>query len=68
MNEDGTAAEPQPFPPFAPEDSLYQAMVSQYFGLLRAGANPIGAALITAAQIVILGKTATPKQAGGACA
>jgi hypothetical protein len=68
MSEDETAAEPQPSSPFAPEDGMYQAMVSQYFGLQRAGADPLGAALITSAQIVILGKTATPKQAGGACA
>ena len=65
MNEDeaAPAAEPQPPPPFAPEDSMYQAMVGQYVGLLRAGADPLGAALITAAQIVILGKVSRP-QAG----
>ena len=31
----------QPQPPFAPEDGAYAAIVSEYVGLQRAGADPI---------------------------
>ena len=50
------APEPEPSPaPYHPEDSGYQAIVSEYVGLQRAGADPIGAALITAAHLLYLG-------------
>ncbi len=62
MDEDGlppeTPGEPdsQPGPaPFAPEDGVYQAIVSEYVGLQRAGADVISAALITAAHLMYLG-------------
>lgn len=42
-------------PPFAPEDGAYQTIVSEYFGLRRAGADPLGAALITAAHLAFMG-------------
>ena len=41
--------------PFTPEDGLYQGLVSNYMGLQRAGADPFGAALITAAILVLSG-------------
>jgi len=50
------APEPEPSPaPFTPEDTGYQAIVSEYVGLQRAGAGPVGAALITAAHLLYLG-------------
>ena len=50
------SAEPeQPHAPFAPEDGVYQAIVSEYVGLQRAGADALSAALITAAHLVYLG-------------
>ncbi len=45
----------QPHTPFAPEDGYYAAIVSEYVGLQRAGADPLGAALITAAHLMLLG-------------
>ena len=45
----------QPQPPFAPEDGAYAAIVSEYVGLQRAGADPISAALITAAHLLLIG-------------
>jgi hypothetical protein len=56
VDEDGTpAGEPgqHPHAPFAPEDGFYQALVSEYVGLQRAGADVLGAALITAAHAYI---------------
>ena len=50
--------EPGP-PAFTVEDSAYQAIVSEYLGLRRAGADALGAALITAAHLVIMGMPAT---------
>ncbi len=44
-----------PAAPFTPEDGLYQAIVSEYLGLQRAGAGTLDAALITAAHLVYLG-------------
>ena len=45
----------QPQPPFAPEDGAYAAIVSEYVGFQRAGADPISAALITAAHLLLIG-------------
>ena len=44
-----------PHAPFAPEDGVYAAIVSEYVGLQRAGADALSAALITAAHLVYLG-------------
>lgn len=44
-----------PGAPYVPEDGVYQALVSQFFGLRRAGADPFSAALITAAQLAFAG-------------
>ena len=62
MDGDGTpddgeasAPEPQQHAPFAPEDGYYAAIVSEYVGLQRGGADPFGAALITAAHLLLLG-------------
>jgi hypothetical protein len=44
-----------PVAPYTPEDDVYQAIVSQYLGLRRCGADPLGAALITAANLTIAG-------------
>jgi hypothetical protein len=56
---DDEAAPPDPpeppVAPFTPEDGLYQAIVSEYVGLQRAGAGILDAALITAAHLVYLG-------------
>ena len=50
------AGEPgQPHAPFTPEDGYYAAIVSEYVGLQRGGADPFGAALITAAHLLLLG-------------
>ena len=46
---------PEPHAPFTPEDGAYAAIVSEYVGLQRAGADPLGAALITAAHLLLLG-------------
>ena len=45
----------QPHAPFTPEDGYYAAIVSEYVGLQRGGADPFGAALITAAHLLLLG-------------
>lgn len=52
-------------PPFTAEDAGYQAIVNEYVGLQRAGADPVSAALIVAAHLVMLGKAAAQKPAGG---
>ncbi|HLI39612.1 MAG TPA: hypothetical protein VKV80_20065 [Streptosporangiaceae bacterium] len=44
-----------PHAPFTPEDGAYAAIVSEYLGLQRAGADPLGAALITAAHLTLMG-------------
>lgn len=44
-----------PHAPFAPEDGYYAAIVSEYAGLQRGGADPVSAALITAAHLLLLG-------------
>ncbi|HEV2375782.1 MAG TPA: hypothetical protein VGS19_26900 [Streptosporangiaceae bacterium] len=50
------AGEPgQPPAPFTPEDGYYAAIVSEYLGLQRGGADPFSAALITAAHLMLLG-------------
>lgn len=61
------APEPgQPNPPWAPEDGFYAAIVSEYAGLQRAGADPIGAALITAAHLFLtLANTAARQEPAG---
>lgn len=52
----GAARPEQPHPaPFAPEDGYYAAIVSEYAGLQRGGADPVSAALITAAHLLLLG-------------
>lgn len=53
VTSDPPEGEPQPQAPFATEDSIYQALVSEYVGLQRAGAGVLGAALITAAHAYI---------------
>ena len=56
MDDEGDVPEvPEPHAPFTPEDGAYAAIVSEYVGLQRAGADPLGAALITAAQLLLLG-------------
>ena len=52
----------QPHAPFTPEDGAYAAIVSEYVGLQRAGADPLGAALITAAHLLLLGLANTGQQ------
>ena len=58
------AGEPQQLPqaPFTPEDGYYAAIVSEYVGLQRGGADPFGAALITAAHLLLLGFVNTQGQ------
>ena len=63
MDDEADAPEvPEPHAPFTPEDGLYQAIVSEYLGLQRAGAGTLDAALITAAHLMYLGlaNTAAP--------
>ncbi len=57
---------PEPHAPFAPEDGLYQAIVSEYLGLQRAGAGTLDAALIVAAHLVYLGMANASAQQQGA--
>ena len=55
MDDEADAPEvPEPHAPFTPEDGAYAAIVSEYVGLQRAGADPLGAALITAAHLLLL--------------
>ena len=51
-----------PQAPFTPEDSYYAAIVSEYVALQRAGADPLGAALITASHLWLLGLANTAAQ------
>ena len=56
MDDDETAPAGQqspPVAPYSPEDGAYQTIVSQYLGLRRHGADPLGAALITSANLII---------------
>ena len=65
MDDDETAPAapaPQPVAPYTPEDSAYAAIVSQYLGLRRHGADPLGAALITAANLMLGGMANTVEQ------
>lgn len=56
MDDDEDALDaPEPHAPFAPEDGAYAAIVSEYVGLQRAGADMLGAALITAAHLAFMG-------------
>ena len=56
---------PEPHAPFTPEDGAYAAIVSEYVGLRRAGADMMGAALITAAHLFLMGAAnAAQRQAG----
>jgi hypothetical protein len=57
VDDDAAPDEPpgQPHAPFTPEDGAYAAIVSEYLGLQRAGADPLGAALITAAHLAFMG-------------
>jgi hypothetical protein len=60
------ASEPgRPHPPFAPEDGYYAAIVSEYVGLQRGGADPLGAALITAAHLMLIGMANSAVQQQG---
>jgi hypothetical protein len=67
--DDSEGDEPEtpgiPHAPFAPEDSAYAAIVSEYVGLQRAGADPLSAALITAAHLLFIGLApgSVPQQA-----
>ena len=57
------AGEPeQPHAPFTPEDGYYAAIVSEYVGLQRGGADPLSAALITAAHLLLLGMNTRVQQ------
>ena len=51
-----------PAPPFTVEDGAYQVIVNEYLGLRRAGANPVDAALITAAHLMVMGLAAVQQQ------
>ena len=58
MDDEAPPEVPEPEPhaaPFTPEDGAYAAIVSEFVGLQRAGADPLGAALITAAHLVYIG-------------
>ena len=57
----------QPHAPFTPEDGYYAAIVSEYVGLQRGGADPFGAALITAAHLMLLGVANTRAQPEPGC-
>ena len=52
----------QPPAPFTPEDGYYAAIVSEYVGLQRGGADPFAAALITAAHLMLLGMATASRQ------
>jgi len=56
---------PEPARPFTPEDGAYAAIVSEYVGLQRGGADPLGAALITAAHLVFMGLANSTQQKPG---
>ena len=58
----GEAEPGQPHAPFTPEDGYYAAIVSEYVGLQRGGADPFGAALITAAHLMLLGMASAAQQ------
>ena len=66
MGDDAPPPEPgepeQPHAPFAPEDGYYAAIVSEYLGLQRGGADPFSAALITAAHLMLLGMAGQSQQ------
>lgn len=68
MDDETAPPEPdsQPAAPFTPEDGVYVAIVSEYVGLQRAGADMMGAALITAAHLLFMGlANASVQQQGG---
>jgi hypothetical protein len=44
----------QPHAPVTPEDGYDAAIVSEFVGLQRGGADPFSAALITAAHLLLL--------------
>ncbi len=54
--------ETPPAAPFTPEDGAYQLIVSEYLGLQRAGADPLSAALITAAHLAFMGMASAAAQ------
>jgi hypothetical protein len=67
VDDEGGAPEvPDPPAPFTPEDGVYAAIVSEYLGLQRAGADMLGAALITAAHLTYIGiaNSAQPGEPG----
>jgi hypothetical protein len=53
-DEPGPDQPEAPHIPYAPEDGAYAAIVSEYMGLQRGGADPLGAAMITAAHLVFM--------------
>ena len=55
-------ADGEPGGPYTPEDGLYQAIVSEYLGFQRAGADAPSAALITAAHLFFIGLANTAPQ------
>jgi hypothetical protein len=58
VDDEETAAagqQSQPAAPYTPEDGAYAAIVSEYVGLQRAGADIMGAAMITAAHLMFMG-------------
>ena len=61
-DEDAPPEVPEPHAPFTPEDGAYAAIVSEYQGLQRAGANMMGAALITAAHLFFMGLAGAAQQ------
>ena len=64
MDDEASPEVPEPRAPFTPEDGAYAAIVSEYVGLQRAGADPLGAALITAAHLLLLGIANATAQPG----
>src|SRR5262249_42306731 len=62
MTSDTPQGEPVQPPPFTLEAAAYAVIVSECAGLQRAGADPLGAALITAAHLLFLGLAGAGQQ------
>lgn len=58
----GTSQPFQPHTPFTPEDAAYAAIISECFGLERAGAGILRAALITAGHLMFMGLANSAQQ------
>ena len=52
----------QPADPFLPGDAGYIAVVTLYYGLRRAGAGMVAAALIVAAEVTMANMTTQEQQ------